>query len=251
MLTLVERQASLPIRESLIAIEDRNELTPAQRVARERLLAAIRAGNIVVLKSAHGAGRTTVLRSVEAATRGASIGAREFMSVLAGHQAAAIEEAFVSLMDRTLDNHDFVILDDLHLINAVVNARCYARSKLMDVALTAILDRAIARNKQILFAMDEGDAPQPVQSRAFIVEIETFTPADYESICRAYLSAAAARRLDYAEIYRFAPELNAHQLRNACVWLRADRELDTRRFTEYLAAQNMTSNVRTGASRVR
>src|ERR1022692_5100521 len=30
---------------------------------------------------------------------------------------------------------------------------------------------------------------------------------------------------------------------NACVWLRADCELDTGRFTEYLTAQNMTSNV--------
>ena len=111
MLTLVERQASRPIREGLIASEDRNELTPAQRVATERLLAVIRAGNIVVLKAAHGAGRTTVLRAVQAATRGALIGAGDFMGVLAGHQAAAIEEAFVSLMDRALDYHDFVILD--------------------------------------------------------------------------------------------------------------------------------------------
>jgi ABC-type phosphate/phosphonate transport system ATPase subunit len=212
-------------------------------VAPERSLAAIRAGNIVVLKASHGAGRTTVLRAVQAATSGTTIGAREFMSALAGHQAAAIEEAFVSLMDTALDHHDFVILDDLHVITAVVNASNYARSNLMDVALTAILDRATARNRQMLFAVDDNGAPRPVESRAFTVEIETFTPADYESICRAYLGAAAARRLDYAEIHRFAPELNAHQLRNACVWLRADRQLDTGRFIEYLTAQNMTSNV--------
>jgi len=243
MLTLVERQASRPIRESPIAIEYRNELSPAQRAATERVFSAVRTGNIVVLKAAHGAGRTTVLRAVEAATGGALIGAREFMSVLAGHQAAAIEEAFVSLMDRVLDRHGFAILDDFHLINAVVNACDYPRTWLLDVALTAILERAIARNQHVLFAMHYGDVPQPVESRAFFVEIETFTPADYESICRAYLGAAGARRLDYEEIHRFAPELNAHQLRNACVWLRADRELDTGRFTEYLAAQNMTSNV--------
>jgi len=242
MLTLVERQASRPVREGLIVIEERNELTPAQRVAAERVLAAIRAGNVVVLKAAHGAGRTTVLRSVAAATKGGLVGAREFMNVLAGHQAAAIEEAFVSLMDRALDTHDFVILDDLHLIDKVVNACDYPRACLLEVALTAILDRAIARNKQVLFGMDHDDAPRPVENRAFSVEIETFTAADYESICRAYLGAAG-RRLDYAEIHRFAPELNAHQLRNACVWLRGDRELDTARFTEYLAAQNMTSNV--------
>lgn len=243
MLTLVERQAPRPIRAGLIAIEDRNVLTPAQRAATDRVFAAIRAGNIVVLKAAHGTGRTTVLRAVASATKGALIGAREFMTVLAGHQAAAIEEAFMSLMDGALDHHDFVILDDFHLIAAVVTACCYPRSCLMDVALTAILDRAIARNQQVLLALDDGDASQPVQSRAFVVEIDTFTPADYESICRAYLCAEAARRLDYAEIHRFAPELNAHQIRNACIWLRADCELDTRRFTEYLAAQNMTSNV--------
>lgn len=242
MLTLVERQASRPVRESLNAIEDRNELTPAQRVAARGLLAAIRAGQIAVLRAAHGAGRTTVLRAVATAAGGALIGAREFMSVLAGHQAAALEEAFVSLMDRALDRHDIVILDDLHLINAVVNACDYPRAWLLDVGLTAVLDRAAARHQRIVFGMHYGDVPQPVESRAFMVEIESFTPDDYEFICRAYLGAAA-RGLDYAEIHRFAPELNAHQLRNACVRLRADRELSTARFTEYLAAQNMTSNV--------
>jgi SpoVK/Ycf46/Vps4 family AAA+-type ATPase len=242
MLTVVERQASRPVRESLVAVEDRNELTPVQRVAAERSLAAIRAGHIAVLKASHGAGRTTVLRAVAAASGGASIGAREFMSALAGHQAAAFEEAFMSLMDRALDSHNFAILDDLHLINAVVHACDYPRTWLLDVALTAILDRAAARHQRILFGTHYGDVPEPVESRAFAVEIESFTAVDYECICRAYLGAAA-RRLDYAEIHRFAPELNAHQLRSACVWLYTDRELATGRFTEYLAAQNMTSNV--------
>src|ERR1039457_6023859 len=114
---------------------------------------------------------------------------------------------------------------------------------LSSMANNTCLLRAIARNKQVLFAIDDNNGPRPVESRAFIVEIETFPPADYESICRAYLGAAAARRLDYADIHRLAPELNAHQLRKPCLWVRADCELDTGRFTEYLTAQNMTSNV--------
>ena len=242
MLTLVERQVTRATREGPIAIEDRNALTPAQKAGAERALAAVRTGNIAVLRATHGSGRTTVLRAIQAATGAALIGAREFMSVLAGHQAAAIEEAFIALVDMALDRHDFVILDDLHLIAAVVNSCCYTRTFMLDVALTAILDRAIARESRILFAVDDGDAPPPLLSRAFVVEIDRFTAADYESICRAYLSDAA-RRLNFAEIYRFAPELNAHQIRNACVWLRAGRELDTARFTAYLAERNMTSNV--------
>ena len=243
MLTLVERQASRPVRGSLITIEQRNELTPAQRVASDRLLAAVRAGNIAVLKAAHGAGRTTVLRAVAAATGGAWIGAREFMTSLSAHEAAALEEAFLALLDKALDLNDCVILDDLHLVAAVVNACDYPRAWLLDVVLTAVLDGAVARGKQILFGTDYSDVPRPVDSRSFVVELGNFTPADYESICRAHLRTAAAGRLDYAEIHRFAPELNAHQLRNACVWLAGEPALDTAGFTGYLAAQNMTSNV--------
>jgi transitional endoplasmic reticulum ATPase len=231
MLTLVGGQSSA------------NKLTPAQRVAAERLLAAVSAGDIVLLKALHGEGRSTVLRAVQAATGGALIGAREFMSVLAGHQAAAIEEAFVSLMERTLDRHDFVILDDLHLITAVVNDCDYPRSGLLDVAVTAILDRAVARRKRVLFGTNYGRLPQPIASRAFWVETQDFAPADYECICEAYLGRAAASRLDFEEILRFAPGLNAHQLIKACIWLRAASELDTARFTEYLLAQNMVSSV--------
>ena len=243
MLTLVERQASRSLREIPVPITNRIELTPVQRLAVERALAGIQAGGLVVLKASHGAGRTTVLRSVQSATRGALIGAREFMAVLSAHQAAAIEEAFVSLIDSALDRHDMVILDDFHLINDVVDACDYPRSRLLEVALTAILDGAIARRKQLLLAMDDDDAPRSVESRTYSVEIGAFMPADYECICRAYLTSAAAAGLDYAEIHRFAPELNAHQLRNACAWLKTESGLDTARFTAYLAAQNLAGNV--------
>ena len=40
--------------------------------------------------------------------------------------------------------------------------------------------------------MDDDDTPPPIDSRAFSVETQDFTPADYECICRAYLGPAAA-----------------------------------------------------------
>ncbi len=90
---------------TLLAQPTSVELTPAQQAATERLLTAIRAGDVVALKAVHGAGRTT-----------------EFLSVLAGHQAAAIEEAFVSLLDAALARHSLAILNYFHLIAAVVSA---------------------------------------------------------------------------------------------------------------------------------
>lgn len=84
---------------------------------------------------------------------------------------------------------------------------------------------------------------RPRTTNAGTCEIGEFTPADYECICRSYLEADEADRLDYAKIHRFAPALNAHQLKNACVWLARKADLDSDRFIEYLSSQNMTSNV--------
>jgi len=242
MLTLFGRDAPRQVRACPIVITDRIELSPAQRSAADRVLAAIHSASVVVLKSTPGTGRTTVLRHVQSVAGGMLIGAREFMNALAAHQPAAIEESFLSLLDNALDNHDLVIVDDLHLLTSVVNSCDYPRTRLLDVALAAILDRAAARHNRLLFAMDHDTLPVPVDSRAFTVEIATFRPADYETICAAYLGASA-QRLDYNEIYRFAPELTAHQLANACSWLKLEHSLDTACFTEFLATQNMTSNV--------
>ena len=218
-------------------------LTPVQQTAAEELLAAISAGHVLVLRAGAGMGRTTVLRSLHSSTGGAFAAVRQFMDILASRQPAAIEEAFLQMIEEALASHDLVIVDDLHLVTSVVESCNYARSYMLDAALTAIMGEAGARNKKLVFGVDEGDAPWPVRRRAYSCEIGEFMPADYECICRAYLEADAADRLDYAKIHRFAPALNAHQLKNACVWLARAADLQNDRFIEYLSSQNMASNV--------
>jgi hypothetical protein len=68
--------------------------------------------------------------------------------------------------------------------------------------------------------------------------MDAFGPADYEHICGNDLGP-----LDYTRIHRFAPSLNAHQLRKTCAWLRFQAGLDTERCIDYLQRQNLTSNV--------
>ena len=97
------------------------------------------------------------------------------------------------------------------------------------------------RRRTFVFAVEE-DAPEPIGRRAQTCEIAEFTPADYQAICSAYLGITA-ESLDYERIHRFAPALNAHQLKTACFCTRSTQELDTDRFVEYLAARNLTSNV--------
>jgi transitional endoplasmic reticulum ATPase len=219
-------------------------LTPAQRLAEKNLTLGIGADGIdaLVLRGDSGFGKTTILERIQQVAGGVLVGMEQFTDLLAERQPGAIEEAFRDLIEWALASHDLAIVDDLHLITEVVESCDYPRGNLLNAVLTAILAGARARGKKLLFAVND-DVPWPLRRRAYSWRIGTFAPADYEVLCRGHLRSEVADHLDYAKIHRFAPMLSAHQLRNASVWLRRERELDTDGFIEYLKAQDMTSNV--------
>ena len=227
----------------MTAIEKKLIMTPAQQLAADGLKDGVAAGDIFVLRSGSGMGRTTILEQVHAAIGGGFVGVRQFMEVLRARNSDAIEEAFLEMIELSLVRHDIVIVDDLHLVTNIADGHNYPRSYLLDAALTALLGEAGARRKKLVFGVDAQDAPWPVRRRAHSFEIGEFTAADYECICRAYLGKDIADRLEYARIHRFAPMLNAYQLKNACVWLMGETAIDTASFVEYLRSRNMASNV--------
>jgi hypothetical protein len=173
---------------------------------------------------------------------GAFLGMRQFMDSLASHQPSAVEEAFLEMLDRAAASHQTVIVDDLHLVTAVVGACEYGRAFLLDAALTAALADAAIQRKTLIFGVQD-DAPWPIERRACTWRIPAFTADDYRSLCRIYLGAEAAARLDYARIFRCAPMLNAYQVKNACTRLRRVMEFDTVRFVEYLLSRGKASDV--------
>lgn len=198
--------------------------------------------DILVLRGNSGFGKTTILERVHRAAGGILIGMEQFTDLLAERQPAAIEEAFRELIEWALASHDLALVDDLHLVTDIVDSCDYPRANMLNAALTAILAGARSRGKKLLFAVND-EMPLPLRRRAYMWKIGSFTPADYETVCRAYLAPEVAERLDYLKIHRFAPVLNAHQLRNASVWLQRQPELDTDSFIEYLTAHDMASNV--------
>jgi hypothetical protein len=58
------------------------QLTSAQKMTAERLLAAIPASSVLVLRCGPGMGRTTILRSIHDTSRGAFVGMKQFMDLL-------------------------------------------------------------------------------------------------------------------------------------------------------------------------
>jgi transitional endoplasmic reticulum ATPase len=217
-------------------------LAPAQQEAADRLSSSLPKGDIFILRGQPGMGRTTVLSHVHRIAGGAFLGVRQFIEELAARSPEAIEEAFLAILDRALTESDVVIVDDLHLVTAIANGCDYPRSNLLDVALTAVMTDAVARDKKLVFGT-AGDEPAPVTRRATIVEIAEFGADDYACICEAWLSSETAAGLDYGQVHRFAPALTAHQLRGTCRWLADNSSAATDDLIAYLREHFLASNV--------
>jgi transitional endoplasmic reticulum ATPase len=217
-------------------------LAPAQQYAADRLSSALPKGDIFVLRAQPGMGRTTVLSHVHAIAGGIFLSIRQFLDQLTAREPAAIEEAFLTMLDWAMLDADLVIVDDLHLVTAVVDSCDYMRSNLLDAALTAVMADITARNKKVIFGT-AGDESASLSRRAYKFEIAEFSPEDYACICQAWLPADIAAHIDYAQVHRFGPALTAEQLKGACQWLSGVSALATDDFISYLREHYLKSNV--------
>ena len=140
-----------------------------------------------------------------------------------------------------------VILDDFDLVTEVVLGNCYfyPRRGYLEAPLKALAAYASSAGKRLVFGCG-GSTPGAVRQRSQFAGIPEFQVADYTALCQIFLGAEAARSLDCRKIHRFAPKLNAHQLRAACEFLKHERRLETERFIDYLRSQRMVSNVDLG-----
>ncbi len=158
------------------------KLTPAQRKAAKCLLRGLHAEDVLVLEGRPGMGKTTVLQEVNRQAGGILLGVRQFLEVLNAHSPAAIEEAFLGMLDQAVATHDLILIDDFHLVTDIAGSCDYQRSHLLDAALTAVLGEASDQGKKIVFATAK-DAPWPVRRRAMACQIGAFTVEDDRCLC--------------------------------------------------------------------
>ena len=217
--------------------EDRTavHLTPAQDRAAKEILHSLRHGN-VLFRADTAMGRTTVLKHVHAETGGAFVSARHFIDALMVRRPDAIEQAFVEMLEDVLAAHQTVIVDDLHLVTSITTDFEYHRRMLLDAALEAVLGSA--RGRGVVFGTDDSRVPQPVWNRAAVVKLAEFRSKDYRA-----LAGANFAHIDFTQVHRSAPTLNAYQLVRACTRLAENRGLSTADFIADLNRHHLTSNV--------
>jgi len=224
-------------------------LSPAQKHAYQGLMHALAIGNVLVCWGGAGKGKTTILRAIHALTGGAFLTMKDVIDSLQDQNPLAVEETFERLMMQALYTNDVVILDDLDLLYEAISPcshfKHYPRSGLLDATLTNLAIYATEAGKKLIVG-NEGQAPSPIGRRAYYFGIDKFEEEDYAFLSGRYLSEETLAPLDFKKIHRFAPKLNAHQIKSVCLWLASKGDVTTEAFIDYLLSQQMTSNVALG-----
>lgn len=220
-------------------------LCPAQKRAFDYLTAGLQLGSILRLWSGVGRGKTTILKELHKQAGGIFLNMKDFVEASAKTHPLALEETLYRLIFDALGSHQVVIMDDLHLLD-LYSAGChfYPRSGYFNSIMMGLCTYALESGKKLVFSTGNHLA-EAAEQRSYSFGIDKFKVEDYESLVATF-RGEPAEKLDFEKIFRFAPKLNAHQLKAACQWLANYKELTTEVFIEYLRSQRLASNVDLG-----
>ncbi len=222
------------------------QLCPAQKRTFDNLSSGLQVGTIVRLWGGVGRGKSTILKQLHRKTGGVLLNMKDFVEASAKNHPLALEETLYQLLFDALRSHPVVIVDDVHLVD-LSSAGCnfYPRSGYFNTILMGLCSYAIEAKNKLIFSTT-GHLAEAAEQRSYSFGIERFKVEDYAALVETFCGANASKKLDFEKIFRFAPKLNAHQLKAACQWLVNFKELSTDTFIEYLRSQRLASNVDLG-----
>ncbi|MDX2232768.1 MAG: AAA family ATPase [Leptolyngbyaceae cyanobacterium bins.349] len=223
-----------------------SQLCPAQQLAFDRLLQQMHTHSVLEILGNPGMGKTTLLHHAHQYLGGELLQMYDFIDQTKSRHPFALEEAFEAWVMTALQQHEIVIIDDISLLLPVCYGH-YPRYGLVSLPLRKICTAAASRHKTLIFAgHDDCAQVKNFYPLAESILIENFAAMDYGFLCYRYLDAAIASHLDYDKIYRFASNLNAYQLRHACLELQDSCVVTTDGFIDYLKSRQLSSNVDLG-----
>jgi len=219
------------------------KLLPAQRQAVDSLEKAVSDERVAEFKGRPGIGKSAILQVLRERLGGVLLTSREFIEASANRHPLALDETAYAVIAAALRHNDTVIVDDFQFI--VMVSCCsptYPRQNLLGGALVPLVQQARDANKRLIIG-SEGAPVIGLHARVPSVRVPAFCIDDYAALCGAYLDRAQLAAIDMKKVYRFAPKLNARQLRDTCVALAGNDALDTDTFITYLRERHMVSNV--------
>jgi SpoVK/Ycf46/Vps4 family AAA+-type ATPase len=229
-------------------------LSPAQAETYERLEEAIASSPVVVLESSVGFGKSFLVQRLMRQHKAAAVTLVDLLHSTANTGHAGMEAPFMALVETAFEGADLVILDDFDLVGAVFSHPFYARTKMVEATLHALMQRARSQNKCLLFLGSDFRSPYEPEKMDFSffdgrmldLEAEHFTEADYRFFLGLALGEAAGQSLPTKRIFDYSPGLNGHQLRQLGALMKEHGRSDEAFVREMIDTRLLITNANVG-----
>jgi ATP-dependent 26S proteasome regulatory subunit len=229
-------------------------LSAAQASLYLELVEAIEVGSLVVLEAGPGFGKSTMVTRLLRELPGARITPRDILSVTANSPHAGMEAPLTRLLEDALESHDLVVVDDFDLPAATFTNAFHVHVGLAQSAIHAVIDRARARNKCLLFTgADFRSEFQPesfgfdlFDGRMLKVTAQPFTAVDFAFFLALELGEEVVKTIPIKRVFDHAPGLNGHQLRQLGALLRLHRRTEEAFVHEMIDTRILMTNTNLG-----
>ncbi|HRW49019.1 MAG: AAA family ATPase [Caldilinea sp.] len=219
-----------------------DDLSPSQREAVAMIERLLEEQNLIVIRGGRGTGKSTLARYLHEQHGGGVIGIREMLEASDTVHPMQVENAFLALMVRELARHDLLIIDDIHLLLLHFHGQFYPRAGLVEGTFATFAAYVFEADKRVVFLAD-GHLPDALTSRAFSQQIPPFTAGDYEYFGYRFLPVHLASAIDFNHVFRFARQLDVHQMRTISSVVRHQERITTDEYIDILRTHHLVSNV--------
>ena len=213
-------------------------LTPSQKEMADQILDLLPVTNLVLPRIHSGLGCSTILSALREELGARLIVAEDVLRASFQLPPSSFYKAVFELFEDAIATNDVVLVDDLP-----ISDRFRSESfppGILEMMMSTLCGMLQDNNKKMIWAPH---ANPELSSWGQTVELRSFCEADYRFLLRKFLGAAASQ-MDIHQIFKFAPNLDGHDLRKACEHMKVlSARTTTGQLIEYLREEGLQSNV--------
>jgi transitional endoplasmic reticulum ATPase len=220
------------------------KLCPSQQQVVEKLVHDSTGSQLLHLWASSGFGRTTMLEEIQRRIGGTFVEMSQITTAAESRHPIALEDALYSAIRDAFEQSPHVFVDEWTLIANVVSGcwPSFPRVGYLEAISAACVSLVEQDASRRLIIGTTGEIPNFLESRTRSAGVSEFTSDDYRHLCVEF-GAPLEAPINYESVHRFAPRLNATQLRAVCQSCHRDSVWSTDVVLEYLNQEHLVSNV--------
>lgn len=207
-----------------------DRLTPSQKLAFDKAMAAFNSNPIVLVEGEPGMGKSAILHAMHRQTGGKFLDAEDILRAHARSEPQEYEQVVYDTIREAIEGYDVVYYDNVGDYQAASHAYGHHRPEAFDAVFKALYDAVDFADKKFVVSANQGymaaQTGEMIRYRPVTISVQPLKKIDYRHIFVEEFSEAAVAAIDFEKVYSFSRKLSGYFLKMVCDLLKV-RGLET------------------------